>query len=456
MIIGAIGYFGQKNAIAEVEFWGDEMGVIDAAQLSFAQIAPKVQTSHIAVPPLDYQLLHFWLKLIKPLTQTDEEFWWRIPYMFYHILGAAFFSWLIFFPKVKDNLTKTFMIKVSAILAFLVYLTNPILLAYSLEIRFYILSLLFFLILWFGIDRNYLKSFWWWILIFFGGLNSSTFFVVCIAMLLGYSIVKLPKLNQVLSLTPIFLGLITIIGIYSKTLLLPKDYAAFSWQPFKTVLESFFYGGYGWQLLIIMGLTLIFTLIKKNLSKLAVVQLKILSLTGLFYTLAISLALFLKPYFDVGIRNYLFLIPISLLIIFICLKSLATKIYLGIIGLALIFNMLILQHVVIARFSFIFKDCVNGKILTKIAKPKNSEVIVVLNQTESKQLQDWYLATISWYLKHGQIPFQQQNNSNLACEKFINSKSAVLLAINDANFVCPKVFYKVVLGKNTILVNQPN
>ncbi|MCL4199872.1 hypothetical protein KJZ67_00845 [Patescibacteria group bacterium] len=124
--------------INSFELWVDEIEVIRFARMPLADIAQAVMTKHVAVPPLDYWNMWVWNKVVVLLPVHVWEYAYRVPYMFIHSLAAVVLGltcWeLVKAPPRLRMLT--------VLCGFLLYFFNPLLFAYSYEVRFYAMTFL--------------------------------------------------------------------------------------------------------------------------------------------------------------------------------------------------------------------------------------------------------------------------------------------------------------------------
>lgn len=385
-LLGSLGFISLQPIIYSLEFWGDEIGVIEIARKSFAEVAPLAQNIHAAVPPLDYQNLHVWLKLTANIPLTYREFIWRVPYMLYHCIASALFAQLLVLLTDKKK-GGTIIVW----LGWLLFYTHPLGIEYALDIRFYALSLLSSVILLFGLLRNIYTKNWWLALVLLLGLNSIPFLIMTWATfllqtILSFSIKKDRKVFVQLLL------LITVCLVFAVQMTKSEsDLNYFSWQQYTVVIQGL--KGMWWFVLAVCSAIFYWLATYKKAPK----NITDIILSSTWFIGVMMLILILRPYDGIGLRTFLPALP-HLLLMLMWLIMEHKK--LTLLAVFLVILQLYSSITTIMDHSFLERKTVGIKPVCVNAKSNNQKILIVTQRTESAIENDWNYSFIAWYSKN--------------------------------------------------------
>lgn len=152
-----LGFGLRIYAIGDNSLWYDELLQVDIAQGPLAHILPQMER-HAAMP-LDYVILHFWIKLGR------QEFWVRWPALVFGMLAIP----LIY------RVGHTFFNQRTGLLAAILLTWASLAVQYSREVRPYALLLVLTLLAFFGLWQVYQTQQWRYWLVAIGGIVGATF-----------------------------------------------------------------------------------------------------------------------------------------------------------------------------------------------------------------------------------------------------------------------------------------
>jgi len=138
-VFGVLVYACLYSAIAHTAFWGDELAII---QTVFGSVfyAIYIASTHVMAPPMDYINLWIWNGMFSFLrSYIPSEVYFRLPYMFLHLISSIFFSWIcvLGWEKLEDAKKNSILFDIVAVVSFAAYFFNPLLFWYSIEVKFY-------------------------------------------------------------------------------------------------------------------------------------------------------------------------------------------------------------------------------------------------------------------------------------------------------------------------------
>ncbi len=431
LIIGAAFFLTAKTAILETEFWGDEIGVIQIAQSKFSTIAELAITRHVAVPPLDYQNLHWWLLLTKSLPASQQEFVWRVPYMLMHIVTAIFFAFIVLANldlSRRENMVFTFIV-------FLTYLTNPLFFVYGFEIRFYALSLLGLMLVFYGYVKQKTTSFWWIVIALFSSLNSAIF-PIFIMLFAGTALLPQSERSRKLAfwLTLIVCQLIILVS-FSRTLSFPNTMILFQWELFSRALDQFARSSLFLLTLLPIAINA-WTQQYKQLLKEIPSHTYIMLVSSLSFIAVIFICFIVKPHSDVGIRHFILGIPAVLIFLYQTIVISHKNLAIGIFSTVLIVQLVVINQG-FKHHELVGKDFMYIKNAFEIATAQNIPVVFLKPAEMHPDLQSFYELTLKWYSKRYQISYQFLTLEAETCQKtLLNYKESIFIKGESSEIPC--------------------
>lgn len=383
MMLGAIGFLLIKPIIDTIEFWGDEIGVIETARKPFLEIAPFVQTAHAAAPPLDYQNLYWWLRLVENIPLSEREFVWRIPYMLYHCCAAALFAQIVFILATHSK-HRTIL----SLIGWAVYFSHPLGIEYSLDIRFYSLLLLSSVVLLYGLVAQLHTKTWWQALIFIAGLNAITFLIMAWVTFLVYSLIALLTKKSYLTFGNLLFLTTISLGIAITHTKSGSDLNYFSWQQYYAVIQGVSSMS-GFFAAVIFAYS--YWLIKLKEAPAFTIYTQ---LTATWFIGLLMMILIIRPYDGIGLRTFLpvlphlFVIGLSLIIKYERFSLVAIVL----IGLQLYWNVPnLIDH------NFIERKIIHIKPVCQLAKQNGQRLLIISNHAKDTIQSEWNYSFIAWY-----------------------------------------------------------
>lgn len=446
-VIGIIVYCLLYKLIGSIELWGDEIGVLMISKGSFGNIVQMVSSYHASVPPFDYWMMWGWDKIIRSWSITPVEFWYRIPYMFFHLAGSILFTHIvtIYFNQNEKRIPRWISI-ILEVFCFTIYFFNPILFFYSIEVRFYALSIVGATLSLYLYDAS--EDEWVRILpfILLLCLNSVYEYILIFVVLVFRSIVhkKTPSFSLLVPLLVIFV-------LIFPFLLIPIPITPDkSFSLIRTALYhllSFQFWSY-WQRILLLGVLVYCFLLKDLQKKISIIFMQILCM--LFIICGLS---YVKGYFDFHVRHLAFVVPYILYIIVSPLKFLKPyqKLLYGAIIIAILIIPWTRNNLIRLESKELFSKSLPGvKYVLEKAKEKNIQIILFPNDG---QLVYWdYQFNINSWIWYGKyfptVTVFQPRNSIDACNLLVNT-SSYIVADNRIHISCNKrIEYESLYSQN--------
>jgi hypothetical protein len=415
------------GAIASTDLWGDETNVLIISQLPFERIATSAFQNHVGAPPFTYWLLWLWNPALRMAPPEYIEILARLPFMLLHALAAVVFTstCLRFFPEASSRKRMT-----GGAIFFFTYFFNPLLFAYSLEVKFYTLTALGSVVILFLQQAGKLFSFSFIPLHLFFYLSSFFHYILMIPYI-AMGIMKRANHLQVISFIAITLymyylssrsGYLLPAGLSSLTESYGVFFRAFSElasSSFPNILQQIF-------LLCILGAAFI---AKKSRWIVAVL---------IFYLLyALGAQLYFK-YFDLRARHFLFIMPTTIFMFFYVMTQIPHKIttyYLA--GIFFIFTLpwAISSYNNTAHEPWRFKDVLGYKKVFTQAKTENKTVVLSIDTTSMPEsVGGFYLSNFNFYshlYRHiGAIVVKDHPNP---CEVYGDTNSYIVFGYHNRN-----------------------
>jgi hypothetical protein len=468
-LVLSVGFYAVfSSQISELELWGDEIGVIQIADLPFHQIAYSVLSDHASVPPFDYWTLSVLKPILFLFGNNFHEILYRLPYMFYHSISAIIFTFLVSseLSKNKKNIRKKQTLSFTSLVIFLTYFFDPYLFFYSLEVRYFALSILGSLL----ILKTVLNDFYFEKnTIFFSlllGLNSIFQFILVGAYLilaffktllditwnkkLSFQKILLNKKWQelfikknflIVLLTHLVLGIILITQVhFPDSVSIPQAFDNISsafWQFFDFNIPL---SRQKLSFMFLLSLSLLVPIFKKRKTK--NIHVFLLGIISLF---AISFIGYFKGYFDFSARHYMFTLPFWLFLVFSNLQT--KKVLLRSTSLALIIFCFTIPwslkvRQILRDQTYISKSFLDSKkIILESKKNKKGIIIIPGNEGIDPSYYGFIVNSFFWYARQYGVPFIFTESSNEGCEVFESKNNAVLLAV-EGKPDCIKTSYR--------------
>ena len=447
--LGIIFYAFLIKYIGAIELWGDEIGVIKIASLNFNDIVKFTPKLHAAVPPLDYWNLWLYRQLIDVNPQYQEIIY-RVPYMFFHLISSLLFT-LMIIKNLFSDFNQKFYKHIIITLVFLTYFFNPLLFFYSIEVRFYALAVLGVNLILFLYLENKLYDLKFLPLLLLFCLNSVFQFIAITPFLIKDFLAKKFKTGGF----KIFLLSFILMFVF----VLPKLHAPNHVDTLASLglifsaLHHFFFLQFPSFLQITALIIIIFWALIKNKIR---GKILFLILAFFFCLFVISLAAYLKGYFDFHHRHYLFTLPILLYLLFSLIKLLDYKKEWLLFLLIFAFFTLpwITQTVNRLITQNLFSKALNGsKQILQLAQNKKMEIIIVPNSEKimSESTYRFNLDSFNWYAQFYpgvKISSYQNEDYHQACKEFEASQKKVIFSLSGI-IACPenvKIIIRPILG----------
>ncbi|GEM_PF-755575 len=408
--------------INSFELWVDEIEVIRFARLPLADIAQAVITKHVAVPPLDYWNMWVWNKVVVLLPVHVWEYAYRVPYMFIHSLAAVVLGltcWeLVKAPPRLRMLT--------VLCGFLLYFFNPLLLAYSYEVRFYAMTFLGAAVVAALYFRNRLFAVENLPLVLLFCLNSVYQFIILVPFVLYGAIERSTRKNALL------LGVVMTI---TALVILPFLYVP---QPVEAIyanerimdglnwLSAFYFNG-PWKQYLAYAFVIALCLLGRK---------KPLFMLGacVFYVLVVVVLDAKYNYRYFGGKHFLFIMPFCTLVVYE-LFSLSRSLLFRIAAILLVSAVFLYPfyghiHKMYAKEFIVAKSPMGLKEVFGYAADNNIERIVVEYGDTSTENIAYYQLAVSWY---SEIFRQQKVDEfafNLGCAEFMSLPSPLMYSVS--------------------------
>lgn len=382
LLLGMLTYACLSIQITNLELWGDEINVIHAASLPFSKISGFVFRNHAASLPLDYWNLKSWLFIANPLSFPNREFLIRIPYMGYHLLASLFFSTLLAASLTTCSpKTKNF----SHLTSFFLYFFNPLLFAYSMEVKFYSLAALGTVITLVLYQKNLLAVPKFIPILLLFSLNS----VFQVITIMSIALFSPPKKNL---LFPAFLCLSVYLITQQFLHIPPPVPSPESLKLISSAVTRFYQLQFNTLPQQALALLSFFLILRAGHLRLLI--------SFVTSILTISFSAFLKGYFDFFPRHYHFTIPILLLLFLLPnLKSPALR---------TCWQLLLLFILILPWAKFITAQVATDALFSKfpsraryffsLAQAKNSPLVFAPPSKEAPSPQAGFiLLSFKWY-----------------------------------------------------------
>lgn len=404
--------------INSLELWVDEIEVIRFARLPLADIAQAVMTKHVTVPPLDYWNMWAWNKIVVYFPIDIWEYAYRIPYMALHSLAAVLLG-LVCWGLVKSEFRlRTFV----AMCGFFLYFFNPLLFAYSYEVRFYAMTFLGAAIVAALYTRNKLFAVEYIPIILLFCLNSVYQYIILVPFILHGVVDKTTRKNALLLGSSVAL---------IALLVLPFLYVP---QPVEAIyandrimyglywLNTFYFNTFWKQYLAYVFVLALFWLRKK----------KALFTLGacVFYVLVVTALDAKYNYRYFGGKHFLFIMPFCTLVIYE-LFSLSRSLLFRIAAVALISVVFLYpfygyiqqtytKEFVVAKSPMGLKD-----VFQYATKNSVKRVFIEYGDINQENI-EYYRRAITWYGDLYTLP---------KVEEFVNSEGCVALASSPSSLL---------------------
>ena len=420
------------SRINNLELWGDEIGVIELAEYPFEQISYAVATYHASVPPFDYWIMHFWSKIVNAFDVNYQEFLYRVPYLFYHVLSSLFFYKILRYELKSSKLKNSpLWAKFILILGPIGYFIHPLLLAYAVEVRFYEMAVLGVAVTLYLFLTKKLTETSSIILSGIFCLNSIFQFIIIFPLLLVNLIDrKLRKTSIIAIIFHLFLMKI----IWPRLNMYQPVATNESLNLIQTSFINFFaYLFSSWlqiALVVFIATVYVFHLKRK----------KFFFFFALFFfgIFSISFSSYIKGYFDFHLRHFIFTLPIVLFLIFTFpLRISKTLSQIVIVTFVLVFfipwfrkDMALLE----GRETF-SKSLVGAKEIVSIAKQNNKSLLLFpIHELHDEYLEgvyDFNARSIIWYANRHKIEVMNEQLEQISCEELSEKKSIVVIRFWD-------------------------
>jgi len=395
-IAGGVAFYLLLFSHINQELWGDELEVLRLAYLPFGRIANEVFKQHVSSPPMDYWNLSLW-RYVAEILPTYREFIFRVPYMTFHLIAATLFALAV--DKGVGNRNKVKGVDIRGALyfvAFFTYFFNPLLFAYSIEVKFYALSALgVVIVLSLFISDRFLNLKYLPLLLLFC-LNSVFQFVIVAPFLLIFAIRTQTSIKKLMIFSGSFLTMFIMIWprlsfyeITSRARTL--DLIAKAMNEFVTIHLSNNAQVIG--LFIVLGIILL----QKKTRQQAVILIGVL----IFYLFTISLSEYIGGYLWFGVRYYIYVVPVLLFLIFLVFKNKLFARWIVILGILVLYLypwQKFITRMVLNKYYF-SKDLIGSKYVLEFANREGLEVVVVPNNNRSinQEIFSWYIHTLKLY-----------------------------------------------------------
>lgn len=424
------------NKIASIELWGDEIGVLNLSELPFENISSNVFSRHASVPPLDYWNMHFFRYVVMSSPVQYQEFFYRVPYMFFHIMSTIFFVIIIHrFLQDKPAYKSTLLKNIILFLAYLMYFFHPLLFVYSLEVRFYALAILGVMISFCLYFYKKLNNLYFLPLLLLFTLNSIFQFLIVIPIVsVAYCAKQVSFKNFLLYLSSFGSMALLIFVRLQEAPTISSDILE------KKILDVLF------QLLNINlmnnAVALMFASIMLAAFYRKRAQVFFFILIFIFQIASITLISYMKGYFDFHIRHYLFAVPTFLLLLFYSITVINNKklIFLFMIIFTFVGMSWLLNSVALLKSeNGLTKSPAGAKEIVSLAK-KNNQFLVYssdyrilgINTMEDPDFvsrSDFYLSSYIWYAQKYNLEMKQATTLSDACAIFNENPSALRISI---------------------------
>lgn len=406
--------------ILKAELWGDEIGVIEFAELPFIEIS-DASSQHAAVPPFDYWMLHTWIKAVDlfDISPYYNEVIFRLPYFLIHSLSSIYFAMLVHFWLKKHRFTDFFFFKTKSIqenalpvIAALFFFFNPLLLFYGLEVRYYSTTILGVLVtLYYFLNKKFNEPSFLFLTLLFS-LNSvfNFIFIFPLVLLHLWQSKKIETLVTVGFLGLVFLQIeprLDYMEVYAIT-------SVESWEKIKLAFfdlhRSFLTSIEHW-----LSLAFVFYLFLKQKQKRKDVVLIVFYIIYLF--LAVAIPSYLKRYFDFHHRHFLVVVPFYSLLFFYPFHIFKQEVYKKFYSLWLMLMILIwvLSTFLINGAYYPHKTNLGAKKMFSNIGYQQS-LIVYYEPAIDKQILDFNKFAYEWYRREFGFSSQRVITENQVCQ----------------------------------------
>lgn len=390
-------YFINRNTIGSLELWADEFRIITIARMPFAVIASEAFKRHVVALPLDYWNMHFVDMVVQKMPYYMHEFLYRVPYMLYHIMASGIFGiTVLMIVKRYNHVRNTYAHNIIFILSGLLFFFFPPLLFFSIEVKFYALSILGIVLLIYLFVSDQLSDPKWYPLLLLFGLNTPQHYLVLgilsVVTLLRTDIHK-SKRHNVLWLMAASILLISMwVGQISRES--PHSFVAVT----HSVLE---YGQIILGLLFNTRMSVIFIICLiiasfmcvKHVSYFHLVIFEVLLLTTVGFG-------YILGYQHTGLRHIVFTFPFFILFIIAPLWLTSSGKF--VVFMCVMYFLLVFQWISV-DLPFIYrpftKDVIGTKQIMDIAQASNSRSVVLACATANREDCDYIYESIEWYAK---------------------------------------------------------
>lgn len=428
-LIGILFYFFWSKKIADIEFWGDELGVIYVAKLPFEKIIPFISTNHASALPLDYWNMWIWKFAADLFPVSYREFAYRIPYMFFHLLAAIIFALTV--EKESKNKGGG---KIISLLAFLTYFFNPLLLLYSIEVRFYSQTALGATVSLYLFLRKKLFRTPYFIFMLYFCLNSVFQFIILLP-LIAYEFIR--KRSDKKEIVFCFFCLIMLFLTIKKIILIPQPVShqesiKLIFSALNILINSQFWSLF---LKVIFSFLIIVPLFRKHTRP------KTLLFSGFisFYILVISLTAYIKGYFDFYVRHYLFVLPFFLFLFFVGFSKIKKQavifffifLYLN-LSFIWIHRMTKILYTSDLNQNFYTKALLGNKAALELAKHRSFRIVIfpyVENSfpKENYRFNVWSIVTYAKFF-YPAVKIKIPSEPAIACNYFFENEDILLIS----------------------------
>ncbi len=408
--------------INSLELWGDEIGVIELSESPFETISHLVAISHASVPPFDYWIMHLWGGIVGRFDVYYQEFLYRIPYLFYHILATIFFFLILkhesLYLKLKESLT---IKKIILITTSLGYFVHPLLFLYAVEVRFYSLAILGVVVTLYLFLTKRLQTTSAIIISGIFCLNSIFQFIIIFPLLVVSLIEK--KFRKQAFFALIF-HLILLKIIWPRlNMYLPisgNESIALIQSSFSNFVANLFVSSLQLTIFSIVVAVYIFKIKRKKHQFL-------ISLTGVCL-FVIAFSSYHKGYFDFHLRHFIFTLPIILFLLLSFPLRISHRFpRILILGFMVVFTVpwFISTWYSLGGQNSFSKSLVGAKQIVSKAKRENKTLMVFpISKIHDSYLEGVYsfnARTLFWYAKRYKIEISNEKLSSISCEEITSS-----------------------------------
>lgn len=423
--------------INAIELWGDEIGVIQFARLPFEKIPSYVAAYHAAVPPLDYWNLWFWNKLAPLFPIPFHEFFYRIPYMVIHTIGATLFGFILLKElAINRHRVGRRLRALVYFVGFFAFFFHPLLFWYSLDVRFYSLAatgsvviLYFFLYP----DRLQKRHVPFLLFLCLNALSQN--------FLTGVLFLKTYIHNRQLYLLAAFGALGILLFVIGKHMLIPQPIPAIEMRDrIVTALKDFWSIPFPWIVQSALAIICIAgAFVSKNRRMLTTL------IFGIGYFLVVSVGAFAKGYFDFHVRHYAFIVPWVLYSMLGAIVAMERKVRFALLGITLIIFIIpwgMGDYISLSEGKLISKALIGSKVVSSVAKQHRARIFIAPNEGGGvlpSSVFEFYTRSIVWYGQQYGVSVSHVPPGADGCLKIASFSSVVVVSLTGDSPCFPQV-----------------